>query len=271
MPRQKNNGAYAPLGYNYFMDDAILKAGDQAELLFVRMLSFCSGSASDGYVTDTQLRLVVGMGLESLQERINSLLSVGLVEEQDGGFAIRSWLRWNRSADQIGKNLKRDRERKVSSTESGRKADGKRTESVRQSNPIQSNKDIDQPSIDRHIENEIFDEFWAAYPRRVGKPKARLAFKAAAKKSGAEIIVAGAKRYADDPNRQELFTAHPTTWLHRDGWDDPPLPNRNGEQDEPQTPKRRLGGRNGLSIVEAQELDDEREAKARARLAGDVK
>lgn len=80
-----------------------------------------------------------------------------------------------------------------------------------------------------------FDEFWTTYPRSVGKPKARLAFDAALRRTDAETIIAGAKRYAGDPNRTDEFTAHPTTWLNRDGWADDPLPRRvgNGKPSRP--------------------------------------
>jgi hypothetical protein len=77
---------------------------------------------------------------------------------------------------------------------------------------------------------EAFAAFWAAYPRRVGKPKARTAFLQAIRHVSAEAIIAGAKRYAEDPNRSDEFTAHPTTWIHRDGWEDAPLPARGHRQ-----------------------------------------
>lgn len=75
---------------------------------------------------------------------------------------------------------------------------------------------------------EAFGRFWETYPRRVGKKAAAAAFGRAVKRSDAETIVAGAARYAADPNREDAFTAHPTTWLNRDGWEDAPLPARRG-------------------------------------------
>jgi hypothetical protein len=77
-----------------------------------------------------------------------------------------------------------------------------------------------------------FDAFWAIYPRKVGKPKARAAFDTALRRASTEDIILGAKRYAEDPNREDEFTAHPTTWLHRDGWNDPPLPKRKQRKHE---------------------------------------
>lgn len=74
---------------------------------------------------------------------------------------------------------------------------------------------------------EYFDEFWAAYPRKVGKQKARTKFTTATKRADPHTIIAGAKRLATDPNLPEKqFIPHPTTWLERDGWDDEPLPPR---------------------------------------------
>jgi hypothetical protein len=75
-----------------------------------------------------------------------------------------------------------------------------------------------------------FDRFWEIYPRKVGKPKAKTAFNQAARSTDAEVIIAGALAYRDDPNRQDQYTAHPTTWLHREGWNDDPLPERRPAQ-----------------------------------------
>lgn len=74
-----------------------------------------------------------------------------------------------------------------------------------------------------------FDRFWEAYPRRTAKGAARRAWPAAVRAAGSiEKILAGARRYRDDPNRDEQFTAHPATWLRAERWDDPPLPARTG-------------------------------------------
>lgn len=73
-----------------------------------------------------------------------------------------------------------------------------------------------------------FDEFWKVYPNKRGKPAARRAFTAATKRAPAETIIAGARRYAADPNRLDSFTKWPQGWLSEDRWDDPPLPSRTG-------------------------------------------
>lgn len=113
MARPKSNGPYTPLAANYFLDDSILEAKEHAELLFVRCLSFLATGDSDGFISDLQMRHAVGVNLRSVEKRIETLLDVGLLLRVDGGFQVRSYLKWNKSAEQIGRTLRRDRERKA--------------------------------------------------------------------------------------------------------------------------------------------------------------
>lgn len=74
-----------------------------------------------------------------------------------------------------------------------------------------------------------FEQFWTAYPRSENKAGARKLWPAAVKAAGStEVVVEGAKRYAADPNREQAYTAHATTWLRAERWNDPPLPPRPG-------------------------------------------
>lgn len=75
---------------------------------------------------------------------------------------------------------------------------------------------------------DAFDEFWSAYPMKRGKPAARHAFASACKRAPAAEIIAGAARYAADPNRSDAFTKWAQGWLREDRWNDPPLPSRTG-------------------------------------------
>ena len=88
-----------------------------------------------------------------------------------------------------------------------------------------------EPNAEVEVEREVeepttraFARFWTAYPRKVGKRTALAAFDRAARRAQPSVIADGAERYRDDPNREDAFTAHPTTWLNRDGWEDAPLP-----------------------------------------------
>lgn len=77
------------------------------------------------------------------------------------------------------------------------------------------------PSID-----DLFAEFWAEYPRREGRKKAREAYEKALGRADHRTILDGAHRYLIDPNREPAYTKLATTWLNGDHWEDDPLPAR---------------------------------------------
>lgn len=84
-----------------------------------------------------------------------------------------------------------------------------------------------------------FDIFWNTYPRKVAKAAALKAWEKAVKCESPEVIIEGARRYADDPNREDRFTAHPTTWLNAHRWGDEPLPERELSKEEMQERERK--------------------------------
>lgn len=112
-------GPYAPLSATYSDDDAIIEAGEAAELLFVRGLAFLATSNSDGYMTRAQVIRRVGTGMRDPLKRAARLVDVGLWEERDGGYLCRSWLKWNRSAEELGRYRAKDRERKAKTRPNG--------------------------------------------------------------------------------------------------------------------------------------------------------
>lgn len=69
-----------------------------------------------------------------------------------------------------------------------------------------------------------FEEFYAAYPRHVGKEAARRAFvKAVKTKAKASDIIEGARRYAAATaaaGTETRYIAHPATWLNAGRWSD---------------------------------------------------
>lgn len=73
-----------------------------------------------------------------------------------------------------------------------------------------------------------FDAFWNVYPRRAAKGDARKAWTNALRRAPVDVILAGAERFRDDPNRDPAYTAYPATWLNQDRWEDDPLPPRPG-------------------------------------------
>ena len=99
---------------------------------------------------------------------------------------------------------------------------------------------LDNPT--GYLPPNYFDEFWAVYPRKIGKGAARKAYGNALKRATVEEILTGAKRYAaTKPDPQ--FTKHASTWLNADCWlDEPDKPHLKtiqggGLQFKPEPPK----------------------------------
>ena len=81
---------------------------------------------------------------------------------------------------------------------------------------IQGNQTREDISI---AQNSKFDEFWSAYPRRVGKGQARKAWDRATKVTPYEVIIEAAKQFAElRQGQDQTYTPYPATWLHGERW-----------------------------------------------------
>jgi len=107
----RRNGSFAPLSANYYDDDAIIAAGEKAEVLFTRGMAFCARKPVDGFISDLQLTT---FRLPGVHARARKLCEVGLWErvEDAAGYRITSWLKWNQSKAEIEEKQRRDAERK---------------------------------------------------------------------------------------------------------------------------------------------------------------
>lgn len=85
-----------------------------------------------------------------------------------------------------------------------------------------------------------FLEWWEHYPRKTSKGDAFKAWKQIPDRN-LEILIAGADRYAHDPNRSDEYTKHPGTWLRSRCWEDEtPLPARSGNRPAMPTTDQRM-------------------------------
>jgi len=78
--------------------------------------------------------------------------------------------------------------------------------------------------------SQEFETFWKIYPRHIGKRAAWMKWNSLLKSRtvSAREIIAGASRFASDPNLpiDGAFIPHPATWLNAGRWEDEPLPAR---------------------------------------------
>lgn len=74
-------------------------------------------------------------------------------------------------------------------------------------------------------EPNLFEDFWDAYPRKVGKAAAEKAWPKACKKLDPERLVKAAVYWAglwEQARTEKQFIPHPATWLNGQRWDDEP-------------------------------------------------
>lgn len=97
-----------------------------------------------------------------------------------------------------------------------------------------------------------FDDFWKAYPRKVGKGAARKSFMKALSITSSEKIMRAVNEFRRNCiGRDPQFICHPATWLNQERWDDEPdqiilarpedyddHPRANGEAEEPVSTRR---------------------------------
>lgn len=72
-------------------------------------------------------------------------------------------------------------------------------------------------------EDPFFLSFWQAYPRRIGKGEARVAFAKAARAEDPNRIVQAAIAYAqhcEELGIEPQYRPHPATWLNQERWED---------------------------------------------------
>ena len=112
----RRNGSFAPLSAHYYDDDAVIAAGEKAEVLFTRSLAFAARKPMDGFISDLQLTT---FRLSGVKARAARLCEVGLWERVEDdllgtgtGYRIRAWLKHNASREEIETKQRRDAERK---------------------------------------------------------------------------------------------------------------------------------------------------------------
>ena len=185
----------------------ILQLSDKAFRRYIEGLCYANQYLTDGFLADV---VIDRLGTEVTQE----LLKAGLWLEADGGIQIHDYCEHQTTRKEVDSKRKQTRDRVTR---------------YRQ----KSNADVTLPETETETETknikqiqDSFDEFWEIYPRKAGKQEARKVFKRALANATLTDILAGAQRYASDPNREAQYTAHPATWLNQGRWADEPLPPR---------------------------------------------
>lgn len=92
-------------------------------------------------------------------------------------------------------------------------------------------KEEEEKNISLDAERD-FEDWYASYPRHVGKGAARKAYRAARKKADVRTLTDGALRaQAEYMGKDPQFIPHPSSWLNAERWDDQAPPKRNWRDD----------------------------------------
>lgn len=218
------------LSSSYYLDPAVVGAGEAAEVLFTRLLAYCAEKETRGRVPKSVLPYLAPT---KTKQRTDALLRENVLLDDGTHVVLRSWERWQEAHDSLAEKRRKEREKKA------RQRAAKRDTSPGQEGGQLGGQDGGQsPGRPGCIEVEVeeekpkskpssadadFDEFWKLYPRKTAKAAAVKAWRRARKAATVEEILTGVERYAKERAGQDpKYTAHPATWLNDARWDDDP-------------------------------------------------
>ncbi len=117
--------SWVKLDDQFSVNDQVLAAGKDGRELHISALCHCARNLTDGFVKATIVRQLAALfEVYDWQEAVESLISVGLWAEVDGGYQIVSYLDTNPSAESINAKRREAAERQREWRESHRNSDG---------------------------------------------------------------------------------------------------------------------------------------------------
>lgn len=217
-----------------------IELSDKAFRQLVEAWCYCSRNLNDGFLTKAQF-----LKFFSPKSR-GELTAVGFVRAEGDTFIMHDYLEHQMSAQQV-LDLRKHRQEAGAK---GGKAKANRLASAKQMPEQMPSKSLPDIDVDIDVDTteakasvssarDEFIDWYMAYPRKASRGLAEKAYLKARKTVSADVLLAGAVRYADDPNRDPGFTKLPATWLNGGCWDDEPLPAR-GQQQRPSPSQVRL-------------------------------
>jgi len=107
--------------------------------------------------------------------------------------------------------------------------------------------------------DDLFNEFYAQYPRKIDPRDALKAFKSALKRATFEDIMAGVIRYAEaQKDKEKQYLKYPASWLRADAWESHYEPGKDSEAAERSKQRREReleASRAYLAELKAQEAE----------------
>lgn len=145
------------------------------------------------------------------------------IEKVEGGYVILNYKKYRDLKTQeeqraaVRERVRKHRERKRAEAD----ADQSGVTDVTKSNPIQ--KHMQMQKNRSTCPNPDFDRFWEAYPRKVGKKKARASWTKAEGLPPIDallVILEAHKKQVSWREENGKYIPHPGTWLNQARWED---------------------------------------------------
>ncbi len=174
--------------------------GDSIALIFVMMLALAGDQNRDGFLPFScgELAVLFDEPEETMIEAVDILSEKKLIECSEGIIRIVNWAKYQVDMKTLEERRAKDAERKRRERAAAR---------------------IGNEGLERR-----FGEFWAAYPKKVAKPKALESFrKANVTDELLEVMLRSIERFKRTDQWQEAggkYIPNPTTWLNQHRWED---------------------------------------------------
>jgi hypothetical protein len=193
------------------------------KMVLLVIADHASDDGTEAWPSQATIAAKASISIRTVQRAVNSLVAAGYLwmEKGAGGSAN---CREDRRPHRYTINIKRLRGDILTTRDDRGDIDDGNEATLAPTTGRQS-RPMNHPNKPSN-ETPEFNVFWKAYPIKVGKAAALKAWVKAIKVETADVIIAGAIRYADDPNRHPSFTAHAATWLNAHRWNDSALPPR---------------------------------------------
>lgn len=215
---------YVRLQSNIAFDNDLEYVSDGAFRTFVELLATSAYDLSDGKVLTKRLRKICNSA--DVQNSLLELESKGFVSTDGDTIVITNYSKYNPTRAEI-EDMREKNRRYVRAYRA--KTKGLTQDLVRgteEEEEVESIKPPSSPTSKGTTEQwELdFDVFWSKYPRKVGKPAAKKAYRGARKKTDATTIYQGLVMHIPYwQARNEIeFVPHASTWLNQERWADRP-------------------------------------------------
>ena len=158
----KRPGRYAALAAGYYDDPAVIAAGPDAEILYIRMISWCAMHPE----TDGVIPLEVAksrLGFTDAPTRLEALEANSLVTVDDTTVTITSWIRWNgswsdiKAADDARKAYARERKARQRARQAAAKTNPETAAPAPEETHAPALVDTDEPAADT-LEATVIDQ-----------------------------------------------------------------------------------------------------------------